>query len=100
MNSLLDVPARTRQYNLSSLEKAPIGVNQPFGVIVGGVPIFPALIHPIAFPFYAIVFNFSFATATIDRLANFAAFNWSPNSDREVALKKKYCTHYLSHFAI
>jgi hypothetical protein len=39
----------------SSLQRTPMGANQPLGVIVGVVPMFPALLLPLAFPTYAIL---------------------------------------------
>jgi hypothetical protein len=39
----------------SSLQRTPMGANQPLGVIVGVVPMFPALLLPLAFPKYAIL---------------------------------------------
>jgi len=41
----------------SSLQKTPMGANQPLGIIVGIVPMFPALILPLIFPLYAIVID-------------------------------------------
>lgn len=49
----------------SSLQKTPMGANQPLGVIVGIIPMFPALILPIAFPAYAIVVDLSIAAITL-----------------------------------
>ena len=34
----------------SSLQKTPMGANQPLGVVVGIIPMFPALILPLIFP--------------------------------------------------
>jgi hypothetical protein len=45
----------------SSLQRTPMGANQPLGVIVGVVPMFPALILPIVFPKYAIVVDLTIA---------------------------------------
>jgi hypothetical protein len=39
----------------SSLQKTPMGANQPLGVIVGVIPMFPTLLLPLVFPAYAIV---------------------------------------------
>jgi hypothetical protein len=49
----------------SSLQKTPMGANQPLGVIVGVIPMFPALILPILFPTYAIVVDLSIAAITL-----------------------------------
>jgi hypothetical protein len=49
----------------SSLQKTPMGANQPLGVIVGVVPMFPALILPIVFPTYAIFVDLTIAAITL-----------------------------------
>ena len=49
----------------SSLQKTPMGTNQPLGVIVGVVPMFPALILPILFPTYAIAIDLAIAAVTL-----------------------------------
>jgi len=49
----------------SSLQKTPMGANQPLGVIVGVIPMFPALLLPIVFPSYAIVVDLSIAAITL-----------------------------------
>lgn len=49
----------------SSLQKTPMGANQPLGVIVGIIPMFPALILPLVFPTYAIVVDLSIAAITL-----------------------------------
>jgi hypothetical protein len=49
----------------SSLQKTPMGANQPLGVIVGVIPMFPALILPIAFPAYALIVDLSIAAITL-----------------------------------
>lgn len=49
----------------SSLQKTPMGANQPLGVIVGVIPMFPALILPIVFPVYAIVVDLAIAALTL-----------------------------------
>ncbi len=49
----------------SSLQKTPMGANQPLGVIVGVVPMFPALLLPLAFPTYAIVVDLTIAAITL-----------------------------------
>ena len=45
----------------SSLQRTPMGANQPLGVIVGVVPMFPALILPLVFPAYAIILDLTIA---------------------------------------
>jgi hypothetical protein len=54
----------------SSLQKTPTGVNQPLGVIIGIIPVFPALILPLVFPSYAILIEI--AIATVISLASIA----------------------------
>jgi len=49
----------------SSLQKTPMGANQPLGIIVGIVPMFPALILPMIFPLYAIVIDSLIAAITL-----------------------------------
>ena len=49
----------------SSLQRTPMGANQPLGVIIGVVPMFPALILPLAFPTYAIIIDLSIAAITL-----------------------------------
>ncbi|MFH0896961.1 MAG: hypothetical protein V1850_02785 [Candidatus Bathyarchaeota archaeon] len=49
----------------SSLQKTPMGANQPLGVIIGIIPMFPALIFPLVFPSYAIVIDISIAAVTL-----------------------------------
>jgi magnesium-transporting ATPase (P-type) len=49
----------------SSLQKTPMGANQPLGIIVGVIPMFPALILPLAFPAYAIVVDLTIAAITL-----------------------------------
>jgi hypothetical protein len=49
----------------SSLQKTPMGANQPLGIIVGVVPMFPALLLPIAFPTYAIIVDLTIAVITL-----------------------------------
>ena len=49
----------------SSLQRTPMGANQPLGVIIGVVPMFPALILPLAFPAYALVVDLSIAAVTL-----------------------------------
>jgi hypothetical protein len=49
----------------SALQKTPMGANQPLGVIIGMIPMFPALILPIIFPSHAITIDLSVATITI-----------------------------------
>jgi hypothetical protein len=53
----------------SSLQKTPMGANQPLGVIVGVAPMFPTLILPLVFPTYAIVVDLTIAAITL--LASF-----------------------------
>jgi hypothetical protein len=49
----------------SSLQKTPMGANQPLGVIIGVIPMLPALILPIVFPAYAIIVDLSIAAITL-----------------------------------
>ena len=49
----------------SSLQKTPMGANQPLGVIIGIIPMFPALILPLVFPSYAIIIDALIAAATL-----------------------------------
>jgi hypothetical protein len=49
----------------SSLQRTPMGANQPLGIIVGVVPMFPALLLPLVFPSYAIVVDLTIATITL-----------------------------------
>jgi hypothetical protein len=49
----------------SSLQKTPMGANQPLGVIIGIIPMFPALILPLVFPSHAIVIDISIAVVTL-----------------------------------
>ena len=49
----------------SSLQRTPMGANQPLGVIIGIVPMFPALMLPLAFPTYAIVVDLTIAAITL-----------------------------------
>jgi hypothetical protein len=49
----------------SSLQRTPMGANQPLGVIIGIFPIFPALILPIVFPTYAVVVDLAIAAVTL-----------------------------------
>ncbi len=49
----------------SSLQKTPMGANQPLGVVIGVIPMFPALILPFVFPSYAIAIDASIAAATL-----------------------------------
>ena len=49
----------------SSLQRTPMGANQPLGVIIGVVPMFPALILPLVFPTYAIVIDLTIAAITL-----------------------------------
>jgi hypothetical protein len=49
----------------SSLQKTPTGANQPLGVIIGIIPVFPALILPLVFPSYALVIDIAIAAVTL-----------------------------------
>ncbi len=49
----------------SSLQRTPMGANQPVGIIVGVFPMFPALLLPIVFPKYAIVVDLTIAVITL-----------------------------------
>ena len=49
----------------SSLQKTPMGANQPLGVIVGIIPMFPTMILPIIFPAYAILVDLSIAAVVL-----------------------------------
>lgn len=49
----------------SSLQKTPMGANQPLGVVIGIIPMFPALILPLVFPAYAIVIDLLIAVITL-----------------------------------
>ena len=49
----------------SALQKTPMGANQPLGVIIGVIPMFPALILPIIFPAHALAIDLSVAAITI-----------------------------------
>jgi hypothetical protein len=49
----------------SSLQKTPMGANQPLGVVIGVIPMFPALILPLIFPSYAIVIDILIAAVTL-----------------------------------
>jgi hypothetical protein len=55
----------------SSLQKTPLGANQPLGVIIGIIPLFPALLLPLVFPLHAVVIDISIAAVTL--LASFLA---------------------------
>jgi hypothetical protein len=45
----------------SSLQKTRMGANQPLGVSIGIIPVFPALILPFIFPSYALIIDVSLA---------------------------------------
>ncbi len=49
----------------SSLQKTPMGANQPLGVVIGVIPMFPALILPLVFPTYAIVVDLLIAVVIL-----------------------------------
>jgi len=49
----------------SSLQRTPMGANQPLGIIIGIIPMFPALLLPIIFPTYAIIVDLTIAVITL-----------------------------------
>lgn len=49
----------------SSLQKTRTGANQPLGVSIGVIPVFPALILPIIFPSYALIIDILIAAVTL-----------------------------------
>jgi hypothetical protein len=49
----------------SSLQRTPMGANQPLGVIIGIIPMFPALILPLLFPTFAIIVDLTIAAITL-----------------------------------
>jgi len=49
----------------SSLQKTRMGANQPLGVSLGIIPVFPALILPFIFPSYALIIDVSLAAAIL-----------------------------------
>ena len=49
----------------SSLQRTPMGANQPLGVVIGIIPMFPALILPIVFPAYAVIVDLTIAAITL-----------------------------------
>jgi hypothetical protein len=49
----------------SSLQRTPMGANQPLGIIIGIIPMFPALLLPIIFPSYAIIVDLTIAAITL-----------------------------------
>ena len=49
----------------SSLQKTPMGANQPLGVIIGIIPMFPALILPLIFPSHAVTIDILIAVVTL-----------------------------------
>jgi hypothetical protein len=49
----------------SSLQRTPMGANQPLGVVIGIIPMFPALLLPIVFPTYAIFVDLTIAAVTL-----------------------------------
>ncbi len=49
----------------SSLQKTPMGANQPLGVVIGIIPMFPALIFPMVFPLYAVMIDLLIAAITL-----------------------------------
>ncbi len=49
----------------SSLQRTPMGANQPLGVVIGIIPMFPTLILPMIFPVYAIFVDLTIAAITL-----------------------------------
>jgi hypothetical protein len=49
----------------SSLQKTPMGANQPLGVVIGVIPMFPALILPLIFPSQAMVIDILIAAVSL-----------------------------------
>jgi hypothetical protein len=49
----------------SSLQKTRTGANQPLGVSIGIIPVFPALILPLIFPSYALIIDISIAAVIL-----------------------------------
>lgn len=49
----------------SSLQKTPTGANQPLGVVIGIIPMFPALILPMVLPTYAIIIDVLIAAVVL-----------------------------------
>jgi hypothetical protein len=49
----------------SSLQKTRAGANQPLGVTIGIMPVFPALILPFVFPSYGLIIDILIAAVTI-----------------------------------
>jgi len=49
----------------SSLQRTPMGANQPLGIIIGIIPMFPALLLPIIFPAYSIIVDLTIAAITL-----------------------------------
>ncbi len=49
----------------SSLQRTALGANQPLGVVIGIIPLFPALLLPIAFPAYAVLVDLTIAAITL-----------------------------------
>jgi len=49
----------------SSLQRTPMGANQPLGVIIGIIPMLPTLILPLLFPAYAIIVDLTIAAITM-----------------------------------
>jgi hypothetical protein len=48
----------------SSLQKTPMGANQPLGVVIGVIPMFPALILPMVFHSQAVLIDLLIAAVT------------------------------------
>ncbi|MCJ7631512.1 hypothetical protein MUP77_03805 [Candidatus Bathyarchaeota archaeon] len=49
----------------SSLQKTPMGANQPLGVIIGIIPMFPTLIFTLVFPSKAIIIDIAIAVVIV-----------------------------------
>ncbi len=49
--------------SFSSFQKTPMGANQPLGVVVGVIPMFPSLLLPIVFPLYAVYIDLAVAAS-------------------------------------
>lgn len=49
----------------SSLQKTPMGANQPLGVVIGVIPMFPMLILPLVFPSHAVAIDILIAAVTL-----------------------------------
>jgi hypothetical protein len=49
----------------SSLQRTRTGANQPLGVAIGVIPVFPSLILPLVFPSYALIIDVSIAAVIL-----------------------------------